>query len=369
MRLCTTPQRTRVSEHMRAALGNTWPAEAFGDHWLRRQTRRVLLARLTQVGLLAVGSGLATACDLLPGQARRVPRVGYVANLGRPGDPEISGWTQALIAGLGDYGYIPGQNLQLESRFPAVDSQNAEMISDLLRSGVDVLVTGGTAATTTANQTTSTVPIVGISVSHPVESGLVQSLARPGGNVTAISNAGFDTSKWVELLLKIKPTVRRVGMLYNPENSGHVTLWGLFSTSAAASGVTAVPAEMRAIADVDAAFQTLVSSGTDAIIDSGGLGGEAEARIAALALSHHLVSLGGIDSYPVAGGLMSFSLDYTHMFRRGAYYVDRILKGAKPADLPVELPTTFDLVINQATAKALGVTIPDEVAQQVTTWI
>ncbi len=335
-----------------------------------RQTRRNLLTRLGQVGLLAAGLEFSVACDRLPGQAPHVPRIGWVANLGSPGDPDIRAWTQALIAGLGDYGYVIGQNLQMDSRFPSDASQNTEMISDLLRSGVDVLVTGGTAAAVTAKQATSTVRIVGILFTDPVGQGLVQSLARPGGNVTGISLDGTEyVGKWLELLRLIVPTLRRVGFLYYPDNPGHVAILGLFSNLAIASGVDVVPAEVRAdAADLDVAFDKVVASGAEAFIQSAG-GADGTARLAPLALSHHLVSL-GVNSFSAAeGNLVSYTPDYTAMYRRGGYFVDRILKGAKPADLPVELPTTFDLIVNQATATALGVTIPDEVAQQVTSWI
>jgi putative ABC transport system substrate-binding protein len=235
---------------------------------------------------------------------------------------------------------------------------------------VDALVTNGTVATQAAKQATSTVPIVGIGVGDPVASGLVQSLARPGGNVTAISRGSADiTPKWLELLQKIEPGLRRVGYLYNPDNASHVLALEQFSTLAAESGIETVPAEERSTAELDTAVEVAVASGAEALFWSGGQGIEGDTRVAVQALSHRVVSLGAGDTYPVAGGLISYSLDTIALMRRGAYYVDRILKGAKPADLPVEQPTTYDLIVNQGTAKALGVTIPDEVAQQVTTWI
>jgi putative ABC transport system substrate-binding protein len=323
-----------------------------------------------QVGLLAAGLEVNTACQRLPWQAARVPRIGWVANLGPPGDPDISAWTQALIAGLGDYAYVLGQNLQMESRFPSEASQNAEMISDLLRSGVDVLVTGGTAATVTAKQATATLPIVGVSVTDPVGQGLAQSLARPGGNVTGISLDGTEyVGKWLELLLKIKPTLRRVGWLYNPDNPGHVAIVRQASTLAAASGLEILPAENRGMADLDSAFEKVATGGAEAVVGGGYGYAEGTAHLAALALSHHLVSLGVNSSQVAEGLLLSYAPDYIAMYRRGAYYVDRVLKGAKPADLPMELPTRFDLIVNHTTAAALGVTIPDEVAQQVTSWV
>jgi len=336
----------------------------------RRPTRRALLTRLTHAALLAAGLGLTIACDRLPGQARRVPRVGYVANQALPGNQRQDAQNQAVIDGLADYGYIPGPNFQMESRFPTDDSQNAEMISGLLRSRVDVLVTGGTAATVTAKQATATVPIVGVYVGDPVGTGLVQSLARPGGNVTAIGNGNTEImGKALELLLKLEPTLRRVAYLYNPANASHVTVMGQLSTLAAASGLEAVPAPTLAMADLDVAFDKAVANGAEAFMWSGFLQAQGDVRVAALASSRHLISMGLDRSYPVAGGLISYGPVALAIFRRAGYYVDRILKGAKPADLPVELPTTYELIVNQTTASALGITIPDEVAQQVTSWI
>ena len=364
MHVCTR-QTGPVSRNlpMRAAWGNTRPVP-LRAHQPRRQTRRSLLTRLTQVGLLAAGLELSAACDRLPGQAPRVPRIGYVAN-----ESPAGAQTQALIAGLGDYGYIVGQNLELESRFPTEATQAAAMIGDLLRLGVDVLVTGGTAAAVAAKQETSTTPIVGISV-DPIASGLVQSLARPGGNVTGIATGVVDfVGKWLELLLKIEPTLKRVALLYNSENPGHVAVREQLRTLAPTAGLELVPVEDPTTANVDDAFEKAVASGAEALLWSGQSDAKTDARMAALTLSHHLVSLGVNPTYPANGGLMSFSGDFIAMWRRAAYFIDRILKGAKPADLPVQLPTTFELIVNHTTAAALGITIPDEVAIQVTSWI
>jgi len=336
---------------------------------LARQTRRALLTRLSQVGLITAGLELIAACDRLPGQAPHVPRIGFVANLGPPGDPDIRAWTQALIAGLGDHGYLVGQNLQMDTRFPSDASQNAEMLGEMLGSGIDMLVTGGTAATVTAKQATSTVPIVGF-FTDPVGQGLVQSLARPAGNVTGISLDGTEyVGKWLELLQKIKPTLRRVGWLYNPDNPGHIANLERATTLAATSGLEIVPGENRAMADLDTAFEKVVTSGAEALIAAGYNSAEGTTHLAARALSHKLISLGVNSSQAAEGLLLSYTPDYIAIYRRLAYYTDRILKGAKPADLPVELPTTFGLVVNHSTASALGITIPDEVALQVTSWI
>ena len=342
------------------------------DRRLSRETRRAVFTRLTQVGLLTAGLELVAACDRLPGQAARIPRIGYVDNQAPAGDPISRHRQQVLVAGLGDYGYTPGQNLQMESRFPTDAGQDPQMVSDLLLWGVDVLVTGGTAATQAAKLATSTIPIVGISVGDPVGSGMVQSLARPGGNVTTISQDTTETdNKLLELLRLIVPSLSRVGYFYNPENASWVTAWQHFSALAAASGLEAVPAPVpsaNTAADLVAAFETMVANAAEALVY--GLNStEGDARVAALALSHHMASVSNLSTYPAAGGLLSYGPDFIAMYRRAGYYVDRILKGAKPADLPVEFPTTYDVVVNQAVANALGITIPDEVVQQVTSWI
>ena len=368
------PKRPGVTEPCHAATWGNSRLAPQHDRRPPRQTRRILLTRLGQAGLLAAGLELAAACDRLPGQAARIPRVGYVDNQGPAGDPVHTQNQQEVVTGLGDYGYIPGQNVQMESRFPTDASQDPQMVSELLQWGVDVLLTGGTVATQAAKQATSTVPIVGISPGDPVGSGLVQSLARPGGNVTAIS---LDTNevqdKLLDLLRLIVPTLSHVGSFYNPENASHVTGMQHLSASAAALGLKVVPAPVpstNTVAELDAAFETAVANGAEAIIfNLSGLSTEGTTRVAALALSHHLVSVGLGSAFAAAGGLLSYSPDEAALYRRAGYYVDRILKGAKPADLPVEVPTTFELVVNQATARALGVTIPDEVAQQVTSWI
>jgi len=365
------PNRPGVTEPRRAPWGIARPVQ-LRDRGLTRQTRRALLARLTQAGLLVAGSEFGAACDRLPGQAARVPRIGWVANIAPagPNDPESNAFTVALVAGLSDYGYILGQNLEMESRFPTEASQNAEMIGDLVRSGVDVLVTGGTVATVAAKAATSTLPIVGINIGDPLGSGLVQSLPRPGGNVTAISNGGAEIiGKWLELLRLVEPALRGVTYMYNPANASKVAYWGPLSTLAGASGLEAVRAAVLTFTDLDVAFETADAKEAEAFIWDANLGGEGQTRVATLALSHHLVNLGTDSTYPAAGGLMSYGPVYPPMYRRAAYYVDRILKGTKPADLPVEQPTVFELVVNRTTAGALGVTIPDEVAQQVTNWI
>jgi putative ABC transport system substrate-binding protein len=311
------------------------------------------------------------ACERLPGRAPRVPRVGYSTS-GAPAGDRVSQTTfQAFVAGLGGYGYIPEQNLQIESRFPTDQSQVPQMIGDLLQSGIDVLVTAGSLATQAAKQATSTVPIVGINVGDPLGTGLVQSLARPGGNVTVISqNSSGIVGKYVELLRQIEPALRRFAVLYTTGQPSQVTFWQQLSALANESGLEAVPAQVHTIADIDGAFETAAATGAEAfVVVSASQGAEGYAHIAALALSHRLVSEGLESRYAAAGGLLTYGADYVADGGRAGYLVDRILKGAKPADLPVEFPTTFELVVNRKTATALGIAIPEEVALQVTSWI
>jgi putative ABC transport system substrate-binding protein len=299
-----------------------------------------------------------------------VPRIAYVSASAPAGDAQEQKVFQALLAGLQDYGYTPGQNLQLESRFPTDPIQAPQVVGDLLQSSWDVLLIGGPIATQAAKLATSIVPIVGIAIGDPVGTGLVQSLARPGGNLTVISVDSLETGdKLLELLRQIEPTVRRFGHLYSPENPAHVSLWLRLSALAPTLGLAALPAPVHTSGDIDDDFETAIANGAEALVVSPLFGSEGYTRIAALALSHGLVSLGVDSRYAAAGGLLSYGANFLAPFRRAGYYVDRILKGASPADLPVEVATTFDLVVNRTTATALGITIPPDVALQVTEWV
>ena len=311
--------------------------------------------------LTALGGGLLTAPLAVEAQpVSKVYRVGWVSlnslkNLSDPTHIPVS----AFRAEMRDRGYVEGQNLILELR--SVDGKferAAEPIAELVRLGVDVIVTSSPEMVREAKRVTTTVPIVMFSRA-PVEEGLVASLARPGGNVTGLTNdSGPDMEgKRLDLLRKGIPKLRRVGYL------GLKAEWEApagqnLQTAARASGVTLFLAEPAAN-DYAKAFGLIARGHPDAIIVSQTASHYQHRRlIAEFAATNKLPSVAGYREFVEAGGLMSYGWDTGDIFRRLAIHVDKILKGAKPADLPIEQPTKFELVINLKTAKALGLTVP-----------
>jgi putative tryptophan/tyrosine transport system substrate-binding protein len=234
-----------------------------------------------------------------------------------------------------------------------------------VRLKVDIIVvTGGAIWVRTAKNATKTIPIVMVGTGgDPVEEGLVESLARPGGNVTGVTNLTTELGgKRLELLKEAVPKVARVAVLYNPVTPGIVLELKEVETAARALGVTIQPWEVRPADGFDRVFAAMGKQRPDGLLVlSGPLMGASGKRIAGLAIKSRLPSVHGNRSYVDAGGLMSYGADLADSYRRVAYYVDKILKGAKPAELPVEQPTKFELVINLKTAKQIGVTIPQKV--------
>jgi putative ABC transport system substrate-binding protein len=297
-------------------------------------------------------------------QPKKVPRMGYLAPL----DPASeSTRSQAIRLSLRERGYIEGQNIVIEYRYSeGTADRAAELAAELVRLKVDIIVvTGGTPWIRAAKNATKTIPIVmtGAGI-DPVEAGLVESLARPGGNVTGITNLGGDLSgKRLELFKEAVPKLARVAVLYDPAfPSGVRDAKEVLPVTARALGLTVRSFEVRAAGDLERVFAALSKERPDGLYVS--VGPQLRSigkRIADFALKTRLPSVytgrAGVD----AGGLMSYGADQADSYRRVAYYVDRILKGAKPADLPVEQPTKFEFVINLKTAKQIGVTIPQSV--------
>ncbi len=287
-------------------------------------------------------------------QATSLPKVGYVY-VGQAGT-DASG--AGLRQGLADRGYEIGSNLVLEQRYANGESGKIPgLINELLASKVDVLVTVGTFASLAARRATSTVPIVCAS-GDPVKTGLVESLNRPGGNVTGVSILASDYSaKWLELMKEVIPKLQRVAVLWNPENpavAGEVeqlrTAGGLLSVDV--TGFLGTPIEINESfnAIVNGMFDGLVVT-TDPSLES------LTPRVIAFAAEHRLPTMYPFSSAVQNGGLMSYSIDFFEMWRRAAVYVDRILKGASPAELPVEQATRVGLKINVKTATALGLSV------------
>jgi len=266
---------------------------------------------------------------------------------------------EAFRQGLRELGYVEGQTILLEIRWAEGRSERMpEIIAELVGLKVDVLVALTGPAALAAKNATQTIPIVMIAI-DPVGLGLVASLSRPGGNVTGLSYYyEAITAKKLELLKEIVPGLARVGVLRNPLNPGDPIFWKEAEVAAQRLGVALEALEVRGPEDFEAAFATAKQRSAQALLDIDDLVTAAyKSRITALAATSHLPAMYTSREYPDAGGLMSYGPSIAHLYRRVATFVDKILKGAKPADLPVEQPTTFELIVNVKVAKALGLTI------------
>ena len=269
--------------------------------------------------------------------------------------------------GLRDFGYVEGRSVVLEFRNAEGKRERFPMLAaELVALKVDVIVATGTPAALAAKQATATIPIVFLAVSDPIESGLVTSLARPGGNVTGLSNVAPQlVGKGLELLKQTVPGVSRVAVLWEPGATGERADRATLAEAEVAGRVLGVQlqfVEVRGPADFDRAFSDMTKrrAGALTVFPGAMLFGERK-QLTELAAKNRLATVYPWREYVDAGGLMSYGPDLAHLFRRAATYVDKILKGAQPADLPVEQPTKFEFVINLKTAKALGLTIPQSV--------
>ena len=297
-------------------------------------------------------------------QPKKVPRIGYLSS-GDPASESIR--SEPIRAALRDLGYIEGQNIAMEYRYSeGKRDRYPELAAELVRLKVDIiLVTGGAPTIRAAMNATKTIPIVMVGEGlDPVEAGFIDSLARPGGNVTGVTNLGSELGgKRLELLKEAVPKVARVAVLYDPANANGVhEVKELLPAAARALRLTIQPWEVRAADGFEKVFAALSKQRPDGLYVGGGpLMLANRKRIAALALKSRLPSMYVRREFVEAGGLMSYGADITDSYRRVAYFVDRILKGAKPADLPVEQPTKFEFVINLKAAKQIGLTIPPNV--------
>jgi putative ABC transport system substrate-binding protein len=295
-------------------------------------------------------------------QAKKVPRIGVLL----PSDPATdSNRSEAIRRALRELGYIEGQNIAIEYRYEEGKRDRLpELAAELVRLKVDIiLVAGGDPVIQAAKDATKTIPIVMVGQgSDPVEAGLIESLARPGGNVTGITTLNRELGgKRLELLKEAVPKLARVAVLYDPSNSPSVReLKEVLPVPARALRLTIQPWEVRDAEDFEKVFAALDKQAPDGlyVLGAGSLVRTNLKRTVGFALKRRLPSVYQSKGAVEAGGLMSYSADLADSYRRVAYYVDRILKGAKPADLPVEQPTKFELVINLKTAKQIGLTIP-----------
>jgi len=314
---------------------------------------------------LMVTIALATASITEAQQPKKVPRIGYLSTSDAATESTL---LEAIRLALRDLGYVEGQNIAIEYRYAEGKRDRfPELAAELVRLKVDIIVVvGGEVPIRAAKNATKTIPIVMVGRgADPVEAGLVESLARPGGNVTGITNLTVDLGgKRLELLKEAVPKVARIAVLYDPAVPGNVLeVKEVLPVAARALGLTLQPWEIRTADDFDRVFAALNKQRPDGlyVTPAGSLMRTNVKRIADFASKSRLPSMYGNRVFVEAGGLMSYGADQTDSYRRVAYFVDRILKGAKPADLPVEQPTKFELVINLKTAKQIGLTIPPEV--------
>jgi putative tryptophan/tyrosine transport system substrate-binding protein len=309
--------------------------------------------------IAGVGSAAAWPAVVRAQQSERVRHVGVLMNTVQEdpgGQPDVTAFRQ----GLTELGWVEGRNVDIEFRWPGGDIERVQTFAkELVGLRPDVLIGRSTPTTVALKRETATIPIIFVNVPEPVEQGFVQSLARPGGNITGFTN--FEASiggKWLQLLKEVDPRLMRIGIIYNSQTAPFA---GLFLRVAPRVGVEIIAMPVQSETDIAATLTSLAQrpgSGMVQILDSYTL----EHRDVIIDLAARL-SLPAIYSNRIAtpsGGLISYAVDDSNQFQRAATYVDRILNGAKPADLPVQQPTRFELSINLKTAKALGLEIPSQ---------
>ncbi len=304
---------------------------------------------------------LALATLLVPAVSHaqrpaKIPRIGIIGDW-----PEDSPSWEVFRQGLRDLGYVEGQNLAMEWRFTEGNLDRlAETATELVRLQMDIIVTTGTPATRAAMHATTTIPIIMVSAGDPLRAGLVASLARPGGNVTGSTILGPELSaKRLQLLKEILPTASRVAFLWNPTNPANVLHFEDIQAGARALGVTLHSVEVSSPNEFTSAFAAMMRERPDALIMTADAMHQVHVgQIIDFAAKNRLPVTSNVKENVVAGALMSYGASLPELYRRATLYVDKILKGAKPGDLPVQQPMKFELVINLKTAQALGLTIP-----------
>jgi putative ABC transport system substrate-binding protein len=303
------------------------------------------------------GLGGAVALPLSAFAQRKVPTVGI---LGTASAPVMGSWVAASIQRLRELGWAEGQNIAIELRW--ADGRPERMLeigAEFFSLQVDVIVTTGTAVSI-IRQTTRSIPIVFAIANDPVGSGIVASLARPGGNVTGLSQLAADLGgKRLEILREIVPGMKRLAILGDAGNAAAVPEMHQVQDAARMLGLESSLLDVRRVEDINPAFETLRGRADALYVQSGPLMNTSRVRISTQALSGQLPTMSGIRDYVDAGSLISYGPNFPDLFRRAANLVDKILHGAKPADLPVEQPTKFELILNLTTAKLLGLKISD----------
>jgi putative ABC transport system substrate-binding protein len=304
-------------------------------------------------GAAAVWPGLVRAQQ--PG---KLPIIGFLGS----NTPEAQvAWTAAFVERLRELGWTEGRTVAVEYRWASGQNDRyAEIAAEFVRLKVDVIVTSTTEAVIKARQATSVIPIVFASAADPVGTGLVASLARPGGNVTGLSLQQVDTAaKRLQLLREVIPNFARLATLVNSAGAGAVREIDEVQTAARALGLGIVPVEIRRAEDIGSALETAKGRADALYVASDPLIFTNRQQIIAWALGSRMPTIYPTREYPDAGGLVSYGVNFPDQFKRAADLVDKILRGTRPADIPVEQPTKFDLVLNLRTARSLGLTIPE----------
>ena len=300
---------------------------------------------------------LALSVPVEAQQAEKVYRIGYLSVRSRERE---KGYLPAFQEGLKELGYVEGKNIVIDYRWVHGKRERLPALAtELIRLKVELIVTGGGAAARAAQQASKTIPIVMAEATSPVARGLVQSLARPGGNITGLSLRPPEVfGKMLELLKETVPNLSRVAVLWNPKGPASTLGWNAIQSPARKLGVQLHSMEVRSPDDLDKAFQAATRAGADGLLTTPGAVRGSRKRILDLAAKSRLPAIHHSAGWAKRGGLMGYGASLADLYRRAATYVDKILKGAKPADLPVEQPMKFRLFVNLKTAKLLGLTIP-----------
>jgi putative tryptophan/tyrosine transport system substrate-binding protein len=311
---------------------------------------------------VAVIGVIAFPLDVHAQAVRGVPRIGW---LGAPTRESAEAYVMHFRRGLNDLAWIEGRNISIEWRFAEGRADRLpNLAAELVKLGVDVIVVPSTPTVLAAKNATKSIPIVTVSVGDPVALGLVKSLARPDGNITGLTSSVDPkiTGKVLELLKESVPKASRIAVLWNPATPGNSAAVREAQNAAKPLNASLQLMEARSSGDLETAFAAMTAQRADALhVLSDALFVTHRTRIAEMAAQSRLPAIYGTREYVEAGGLMSYGPSLGDLFRRAATYVDRILKGAKPSDLPIEQPTKFELVINLKTARALGLSVPQPV--------
>ena len=290
-------------------------------------------------------------------QAGKIWRIGSLS----PGASGQSDNIKIFMRGLNDLGYVDGRNIQFERRVADGNLDRLPALAaDLVRADVDVILAESSFAVEAVRAATKTIPIVMVGVGNAVGSGFVKSISQPGGNITGLTNDSIEvSSKYLEYLRAAVPDLMRVGVLIDPKHPNHPTVLKQVQSAAQAIGATVSTIELRSVSDIDAALRSIQQDRLDAlIVPPDPTFPIIYRQIAEFAISNRLPTIFGQRRGVEAGGLMGYEPNLIDMYKRAAALVDKILKGAKPADLPIEFPTRFEFIINLKTAKALGLTVP-----------